>query len=338
MSPSRPSPSTDAVEDLEHALGAEPAGDALAAALLLGEVEEEARQVDHAGLVVDDDHAAGADDGAGGGEALVVDRGVEQSGRHAAARGTAELHGLELAAVLDAAADVEDDVAQGRAHRHLDEAAVDELAGEREGLGAAARLDAQGSVRLGAVGDDPGDVGERLDVVDVGRLAPEAGDRRVGRARARHAALALDRGDQRRLLAADEGAGAELQVQVEAPARAEDVVAEVPSCLGVGDRLGKPLHGERILGAHVDVALVRADRVAADDHALEHGVRVAVQDGGVHEGAGVALVGVADEVLHVARRLTRELPLGAGREAGPATAADARRRDLVDDLLGRHRR
>ena len=74
--------------------------------------QEEAREVDHAGLVVDDDHAAGADDGAGRGEALVVDRRVEQVRRHAAAGGAAELHGLELLAVLDAAADVEDDVAE----------------------------------------------------------------------------------------------------------------------------------------------------------------------------------------------------------------------------------
>ena len=43
----------------------------------------------------------------GGGQALVVDRRVEQRGRDAAAGGAAELHGLELLAVLDAAADVE---------------------------------------------------------------------------------------------------------------------------------------------------------------------------------------------------------------------------------------
>ena len=62
-------------------------------------------------VLVDDDHAAGADDGAGRGKALVVDRRVEQVRRHAAAGRAAELHGLELLAVLDAAADVEDDVA-----------------------------------------------------------------------------------------------------------------------------------------------------------------------------------------------------------------------------------
>jgi len=38
----------DALDDLEHALGADPAGRALAAALFLGELEKEARHVDHA--------------------------------------------------------------------------------------------------------------------------------------------------------------------------------------------------------------------------------------------------------------------------------------------------
>ena len=134
MSPSRPSPAMMRSSDLEHALGADAAGDALAARLLLGEVEEEAREVDHAGLVVDHDQAAGADDGAGRGQALVVDRRVQQVRRDAAAGGAADLHRLELLAVLDAAADVEDQVAEAGAHGHLDQAAVDDLAGEANTL------------------------------------------------------------------------------------------------------------------------------------------------------------------------------------------------------------
>ena len=54
----------DALEDLEHPLGADAAGRALAAGLVLREVEEEAGHVDHAGVLVHDDHAAGAHDGA----------------------------------------------------------------------------------------------------------------------------------------------------------------------------------------------------------------------------------------------------------------------------------
>ena len=55
----------DAVEDLEHALGALAAGRALAARFVLREVEEEPGDVDHAVVLVEDDHAAAAHDGAG---------------------------------------------------------------------------------------------------------------------------------------------------------------------------------------------------------------------------------------------------------------------------------
>ena len=139
--------------------GADAAGHALAAALLGGELEEELGEVDHAGAVVHDDHAAGAHHGAGGDQALEVDRRVEQVGGQAAAGRAAELHGLELAAGQHAAADVEDDLAQRGAHGHLDEAAVHDLAGEREDLGALAGVGADRRERVGAVVDDPGHVG-----------------------------------------------------------------------------------------------------------------------------------------------------------------------------------
>ena len=79
---------------------------------------------------------------------------------------------------------------------------------------------------VGAVGDDPRHGGVGLDVVEVGRLAPEAVGDRADVLAARHAAMALDGGRERRRLAADEGAGALVDAQVEVPAGAEDVVAE----------------------------------------------------------------------------------------------------------------
>ncbi len=82
---------------------------------------------------------------------LVVDRRVEHVGRQAASGRAAELHGLELAARQHAAADVEDDVAQRGPHGHLDEAAVGDLAGQREDLGAARRAHAHGGEVVGAV-------------------------------------------------------------------------------------------------------------------------------------------------------------------------------------------
>ena len=48
--------------------------------------------------------------------------------------GPADLDGLKLPAAFDAAADVVDDLAQRRAHGHLDEAGVVDVAGQGESL------------------------------------------------------------------------------------------------------------------------------------------------------------------------------------------------------------
>ena len=205
----------DALDDLEHALGADPAGRALAAALLLGELEEEARHVDHARVLVHDDEAARAHDGAELLQRLVVDGHVEVPVGHAAARGAAELHGLQGLAAGHAAADLVDDLAELHADRHLDQAGVGDVAAQGEDLGALALLGAGRREPLGALHDDRVDVGVGLDVVEHAGLAPEALDRRKRRARARLAAVALDRGHEGGLLAADEGAGAHADLEIE---------------------------------------------------------------------------------------------------------------------------
>ncbi len=229
--------------------GADPAGDALAARLLAAEVHEVLGDVDHAGGVVHDDHAARAHERAHGGERLVVDRHVEELGGDAAARRAAGLDRLERPAVDDPAADVEDDLAQRRAHRDLYQAGVDDPAGEGEDLGALALLGADAGEPVAAVADDRGDVGEGLDVVDERRTAPQTRDGRVRRARAAAAAAALDRRDQRGLLAADERAGAEPHLDLEARTRCRAMPSpEVAGPAGLADRLAQPADHERVLG------------------------------------------------------------------------------------------
>ena len=74
---------------------------------------------------------------------------------------------------------------------------------------------------------DERDVHQRLDVVDQRRALVEALDGRERRLQARVAALALERVEQRGLLAADVGAGAAVHDEVERVVGAEDVLAEV---------------------------------------------------------------------------------------------------------------
>jgi hypothetical protein len=62
-------------------------------------------------------------------------------------------------------------------------------------------------------------------------------------------------------------------------------------------------------------------------------MRVALEDAAVHESAGVALVGVADDVLPVPLGVVAGLPFDTGREARAAASADAGFFHLVDDVL-----
>ena len=151
-------------------------------------------------------------------------------------------------------------------------------------------------------------VGEGLDVVDQRGAAPQAALRRERRARTRRAALAFDRGHQRGFLAADKRPRADAQVHVEAEGRFKDAAAQQAQLLGLLDGGLQPADGQRIFGAHVDEALVRAHRVGRDGHAFQHAVRIAFQHAAVHERAGVALVGVADDVFLRARRSWRPCP------------------------------
>src|ERR1700751_2651898 len=65
-------------------------------------------------------------------------------------------------------------------------------------------------------------------------------------------------------------------------------------------------------------------------------MRISFHQLAVFEGAGLAFVGVADEIARsdVSRD---EAPLRARWESGAAAAAQARRLDDVDDLVWRHR-
>ena len=114
-----------------------------------------------------------------------------------------------------------DEVAQGRPELDLVGAGARDVAGQAEELRPGRAVGADPGERLAAVEHDARDVGQRLDVVDDRRLAEQPDLDRERRLVARLAALALDRLEERRLLAADVGAGAapELDVEVEARAR-----------------------------------------------------------------------------------------------------------------------
>ncbi len=326
----------DLLKDFAQTLVADTAGRALAAALLAGELEVELGDSRHTARLVHNNHTARAHHRAGSNEAVIVDSSVEVLGSQASARRTTGLDGLELTAVLDAAANLVDNLTQGDAHRNLDKADVVDLACEGKHLRAFRLLGSDAAEPLGALGDDDGNVGESLDIVHVRGLAHIAADSGERRFQCRLAALTFHRVDQSSLLTADESAGTVAELDVEVEAAAEDVLAKQTVLAGLVDSDLKTLDSQRVLGTDVDQTLAGADSVAADGHSLDDAVGVALKDRTVHKCTRVALVGVADDVLLVSLVLGAELPFQTGGEAGTATAAQTRSLNLGYDLLGGH--
>ena len=156
-----------------------------------------------------------------GGAAL--ERDVELVGQEPRCRTATGHERLELVAVADALAELVavDQVAErGRAVDDLVHAGPLDVARHGDHARARRRLGADRGVGGRAVERDERQVRQRLDVVDDRRLAvqPDRG-REVRRLEARHAALALERLDQRRLLAHHVGAGAPVQDDVDAEVR-----------------------------------------------------------------------------------------------------------------------
>ena len=101
----------------------------------------------------------------------------------------------------------------------------------------------------------------------------------------------------------------------------------------LSQRRREPRDRVRIFGADVDVALAGADRDTGDRHPFDQDERIAFDQHAIREGAGVAFVGIADNVFLWRRRLRHRAPLDTGREAGAAAPAQARRNHLFDDRL-----
>src|SRR5205807_5293074 len=91
------------------------------------------------------------------------------------------------------------------------------------------------------------DARQRLHVVDQGRLAEDADVDGEGRLGARLAAQALHGVEERGLLAADVGAAATADLDVEGPAGAQHVGAQVPARARRLDSRGQATRGQDIL-------------------------------------------------------------------------------------------
>ena len=229
-------------------------------------------------------------------------------------------------------------MAQRGADGHLSYAGVGDLAHQTECLGAGIPCDAYSLVPVGALQYYLGDNGPRLYVVERGGFIEQPLVGREWRSLARIAALAFDRYQQRRLFAADEGSGAGEDVEVEAETGAEDVLAEQTVFPRLLYRVIQRLYGERVLRAHIGVTLADvAYGKSPDEHTFNKGVRIAFQDGAVHERAGVSFVSVADDELLVSLSAAHHAPLASGGEACAASSSQSGLENFLYYIFRFHR-
>ena len=142
--------------------------------------------------------------------------------------------------------------------------------------------------------------------------------------------------DHRGFLTANEGSRAFHDVNPHLLAAAENVVAQ--SALGYGGlySFAHATHGQRVLSANVNVALIGADGTRGDHQALKHAVRIAFHHAAVHEGSGIALVTVADHILFDRILLTGSFPLASGGKSATTAATESRFQNEVADGLRIH--
>jgi hypothetical protein len=157
-----------------------------------------------------------------------------------------------------------------------------------------------------------------------------------GGAGTRHAAFSLDAVDQSGLFAANERPRPHLDQDLQVDARAEDVVPQQVVRFGVGDGRLEPLDGQGIFGPKVHIGLRGADRIGGDGHAFDQAMRIALDNGAVHERPGIAFIGVADQVFLIAGRLPGEFPFLARWKASAASTSQSALLDHVAHRLGRH--
>jgi hypothetical protein len=170
---------------------------------------------------------------------------------------------------------------------------------------------------------DGGQTGDRLDILNQGRLAAEAHLHRIGGAQPRHAALSFERFEKRRLFPADVR-----------PVAIDEVPARDISQIAAALRLLQRLHQGRLglaeLPANVAVHIPGFEAAGGNCQTLEHEMRPPENHFPVLESAGLALVGVQNDVALGLGLSTDRAPLDVGRETSTTPTGELRSRELGD--------
>ena len=142
--------------------------------------------------------------------------------------------------------------------------------------------------------------------------------------------------NQRGFLTAHKGAGSQTQLYMEAEAAAENVLAQKSQLPRLIDGNFQALYGDGIFSTDINIPGIGSNRISGNGHRFQYGMRIAFQDGSIHERTRIAFIGIADDIFVAWRLICRKLPFHPGRKSATASAPQAGSLDLIDDLLRRH--
>ena len=178
-----------------------------------------------------------------------------------------------------------------------------------------------------------GHAAERLDVVDDRWLAESPLDGRERRLDPRPASLPFQALDQAGLLAADVGARAAMQPDVEVEPRPVNVLAQVAGGACFGDGRFENAIRLDVFESQVKISRRRLGRKAGDQDPLDQLVGIFLHQQAIIERRRLALVGV-DAHERFLPVLGKESPLETAWKAGAAATAELRVLDDRDHRVG----
>ena len=209
----------------------------------MGEVQEELRHIDHASSLVHDDHTATSHHAASRRQRVVINWRIKHRGGETATRRSASLNSLKPAAIFNATTNTINNITQCGSHGNLDKPGVVNVAGQSKHLGTRTFLCTHRAEPFRSIKNDNGDICKRLNIVDYRRFSPKPFDRRIGRTRTRHSALAFDRIDQGGLFATHKCASTQTDFDIKIKVRTKDALSKESSLTGIHDSDFQTLNG-----------------------------------------------------------------------------------------------
>ena len=173
-----------------------------------------------------------------------------------------------------------------------------------------------------------------FDIIDDGRLLEITLGHRERRPVARGTALAFERFDEGRFLAADIGARPKVDFNVEITAgNTDDVVAQQIVTTPAFEYGVERFEQMPVFAAQIKKTAARPDRVGSDGHAFKNQIGMRGEQDTILEGTRLAFVGIADDKALLARFercVAAGFPLQAGGKPGAAATTQVGMLDFVE--------